>query len=209
MRLSFGEFSLDTARRKLSERGAPIHLTPKAFDLLVLLIDGRAKVLSKEEIHREIWGESVVDESNLAVLIADLRRALRDESKHPRFIKTVHRYGYGFVSDVTPEVPEAAIRIRAGSRDYDLIDGENIIGRDVQARVRLNAPGISRQHARITVSGGRATIEDLGSKNGTFLDGSRVEAPRELRHGSEIRLSREVLFVLIPRLVDSTITDIR
>jgi pSer/pThr/pTyr-binding forkhead associated (FHA) protein len=88
------------------------------------------------------------------------------------------------------------IRLRAGTREFDLLEGENIVGRDHGAVIRLTAPGISRKHARIVVSGDIVTIQDLGSKSGTFVQGSRVEGVRELREGDEIRVSRELLVLL-------------
>jgi len=130
MRLHFGEFCFDGDKRELSERGSVIHLTPKAVDLLRLLLDERPKILRKEYLYQCLWPDTYVEEANLSVHISEHRAALRDDSKEPRFVKTSHRYGYGFIGEVTRDKSISMIRIRAGRREFDLFDGENIVGRD-------------------------------------------------------------------------------
>src|SRR6266550_4437908 len=164
MRLLFGEFCFDTDRREVWKPEAAVHLTAKALQLLGLLISHRPKVLAKEEIYQELWPETFVEESNLSVLISEVRSALGDDPRKPRFIKTAHGFGYGFIGDVRTEAAPSGIRLRTGTREFDLIDGENIVGRDAAAHIRLRSVGISRRHARITISAGRVIIEDLGSK---------------------------------------------
>ena len=207
MRFHFGDFCFDADRRELSERGAAIHLTPKAVDLLRLLIAERPRILKKEDIYERIWPNTHVEEANLSVHISELRASLSDDSRESRFIKTAHRFGYGFVGEVRVDRHASMMRIRAGRRDYDLLEGENIVGRDHDALVRLNAPGISRKHARIVVSGEVVTIQDLGSKNGTYVQGLRVDGVRELRDGDEIRVSRELLILMKTPPAASTMTD--
>ena len=206
MKFHFGGYSFDADRRELSARGSRIHLTPKAVELLSLLIAERPRMIRKEEIYERIWPNTHVEEANLSVHISELRSSLRDDSKEPRFIKTAHRFGYGFIADVRSE-GLSIVRLRAGRREFPLIDGENIVGRDTEAAIRLNAPGISRRHARIHVSGTSVTIEDLGSKNGTYVQGVRVGGVQELRDGDEIRVSRELLVVLKTPPGASTVTD--
>ena len=204
MRLHFGEYCFDSERRELSSGSRAIHLTPKALQLLSLLIRDRPKVLSKQEIYDELWPGTFVEESNLSVLVAEVRSALGDAARRPRFIKTDHGYGYGFIGETaSPSI----VRLRYGAREFELLDGVNIVGRGPEAAIRLNAPGISRNHARIIVRGGRATIEDMGSKNGTYVGGTRVDASRELKDGDEIRLSRELLVVLNVEPARSTVTE--
>jgi len=209
MRLHFGGFSFDPEGRELLERGRPVHLTPKALELLQHLLRARPRIVAKEEIYRKLWPDVVVVEANLSVHVAELRNALHDDSREPRFIRTVHRHGYGFIGEVREEIEPgpSGVRLRSGRREFELLDGENLVGRDADVRIRLNAPGISRHHARISVSGGRVTIEDLGSKNGTYVQGERVQGPRELRDGDEIRVSRELLVVFRSPATGSTITE--
>jgi DNA-binding winged helix-turn-helix (wHTH) protein len=205
MRLQFGEFWFDSDRRELSAQGESIHLTPKALQLLALLLQDRPRVLRKEEIYEQLWPGTFVEESNLSVLVAEVRSALGDDARRPRFVKTQHGYGYGFIASTAEP---SSVRLRCGSREFELFDGENIVGRGPDVAIRLNAPGISRQHARIVIRNGRMTIEDLGSKNGTFVGGMRVEGRRELRDGDEIRLSRELLVVHKVEPAHSTVTEI-
>ena len=208
MQLQFGEFSLDTDRRELSRGGAAVHLTTKALQLLTLLVVHRPAVLPKERIYGELWPDTYVEESNLSVLISEVRAALGDDARHPHFIKTGHGFGYGFVADAKRAAEPAPIRLRSGGREFDLVDGENIVGRDAAAEVRLAFPGISRRHARIIVTGARATIEDLGSKNGTYVGGHRIDGATPLHDGDEIRVSRELLVVVAANGSGSTMTDI-
>ena len=206
MRFHFGEYCFDADRRELSARGSAIHLTPKAVEILSFLVEERPRIIRKEEIYERIWPNTHVEEANLSVHISELRSALRDDSKEPRFIKTAHRFGYGFIADARAD-GTSMVRLRAGRREFPLLDGENIVGRDLEAAIRLNAPGISRRHARIHVSGTSVTIEDLGSKNGTYVQGVRVGGVQELRDGDEIRVSRELLVVLKTPPGASTVTD--
>lgn len=207
MRLHFGEFLFDTDRRELSRDGAPIHLTTKALQLLAVLLEQRPKILAKKRIYADLWPDTFVEESNLSVLICEIRAALDEDARHPRFIKTAHGFGYGFIGEVRAEAAPAMIRLRSGSREFLLRDGENIVGRDAGAHIRLLSDGISRRHARITVSGERLTIEDLGSKNGTYVDGNRVTGSRELENGDEVRFSSELLVVHVGSPARSTVTE--
>lgn len=206
MRFHFGEFCFDSDRRELSGDGGRIHLTRKALQLLQLLLEQRPRVLSKEEIQSTLWPSTFVEESNLSVLVTEVRQALGDNARKPRFVRTSHGFGYGFVADVRDE-RTATVRIHHGERQFALVEGENLVGRDDAARVRLTGPGISRRHARIVVDGDIATIEDLGSKNGTFVCGKRVESSARLRDGDEILVSRAMLVVRIGDASYSTITE--
>ena len=209
MRVHFRDFCFDSEKRELSERGTAVHLTPKAQMLLGLLLEQRPRVVGKEEIYKNLWPDTFVEDSNLSVLIAEVRSALRDEARRAQYIKTAHGFGYGFIGEARDAVhrPATNVRIRSGSREYELLDGENIVGRDHAAAVRLNAPGISRHHARIIVSPDRVTIQDLGSKNGTWVRGRRIEDSAELNDGDEIRISRELLVMLRTSPAITTLTE--
>ena len=194
MRLRFGEVTFDPDARLLLRGPDPVHLTPKAFDLLALLVRERPRALSREELINAIWPDVLVTESNLTSLVNDVRSAIGDEAKHPAFVRTHHGFGYSFAADVVTE--PAATRGRGGTRIWlvwglnvlDLSEGENILGRDPAAGVWICDPSVSRQHARIVVDGGDATLEDLGSKNGSFRGGTRLDRPVSLRDGETIRI---------------------
>ena len=201
MRLSFGNFVIDFGERRVLSGDREVHLTPKAFDLLRLLIESRPKALSKQDIFERLWPGTFVSENNLAALIADLRASLGDQAAEPRFIRTVYAYGYAFVGDAVPSAAGTAGRDSArwlllfDGRELPLQPGDNILGRTGEGVVALDAPSVSRQHARLTVSDGHAVIEDLGSKNGTWVGPVEVTGPTPLRNGDEIRLGSLVVTI--------------
>jgi len=131
-----------------------------------------------------------VEETNLASLAAEIRRALDDSARTPAFVRTMHRFGYRFVGDVVEtDVPAAA---RRASLVFDnskamLLEGANIIGRAPDATIQCDVAGVSRHHARIVVSGGDVMLEDLRSRNGTDVQGTHITlAP--LADGDRIRI---------------------
>ena len=97
----FGIFSLDDAERTLLRQGQPVALTPKAFDLLVVLVRNAGKLVSKDELLREVWPDSFVEEVNLSVNISALRKALGDDQEATKLIETVPKRGYRFIEPVT------------------------------------------------------------------------------------------------------------
>lgn len=209
----FGSFAVDSRTRQLLHDGREVPLSPKAFQLLLLLVSNRERAMSKEELHQCLWPSTFVLESNLASLIVEIRRSLDDDAAKPQFVRTMHRFGYRFVGPVDDgimspaEVPTAAKYWLAWElRQVLLNEGANIVGRGTDASVWIDAPGVSRHHARITISGGTATIEDLGSKNGTFVGGEPVTAPRPLDDGDQIRLGSIVVKFRIPGFSDATET---
>ena len=97
----FTPFVLDPAKRVLLRAGVPQTLTPRAFDLLLLLVQQRDRVLSKDEILRTVWADTVVEESNLNQQVFVLRKALNGDGHGPEYIATIPRRGYRFVGEVT------------------------------------------------------------------------------------------------------------
>jgi DNA-binding winged helix-turn-helix (wHTH) protein len=188
-------------------------VSPKAFELLKVLIDARPRALSKNELHEHLWPATFVSEANLASLIAEIRVALDDSARQPRFIRTVYRFGYAFSGEavedsrlderadrapgpVRSQSSEAAIfcwLIKEGKR-VPLRPGENILGRESDAGgIWIDSPTVSRRHARICISTSGASLEDLESKNGTYVKGELVSAPVVLTDGDEIRVGSVVL----------------
>jgi DNA-binding winged helix-turn-helix (wHTH) protein len=195
--IRFGPFTVDSRTRQLVRGGGgEIHLSPKAFDLLCLLLERRPAVVQKEELHARIWPETYVIDANLNVLIGEIRRTLGDDPQRPLFIRTVHRIGYAFCGEAaavdaqpagTPAMP---VWVVWKERTFRLAEGDNVIGRDPQCGVWLDASGVSRQHARIHVDAKRqqAALADLGSTNGTFLRGTPVAGQAELADGDVIAI---------------------
>jgi len=195
MQMRFGEFSLDTGSRQLLESGAERHLSPKAFELLSLLLAHRPRALSKVELHERLWPSTFVSDATVTSLVAEVRAALGEKARNGRFVRTVHRFGYAFkgtATELTPLVQTPADRARCwivwAWGQVALADGEHLLGRDSDVAVWLESPTVSRHHARIRVAGANASIEDLLSKNGTFLHGERLTSLAQLADGDEIRL---------------------
>jgi DNA-binding winged helix-turn-helix (wHTH) protein len=198
MRLRFDEFVFDTGTRELRRADEPVPLPPKTFRFLEVLLERRPEAVSKTTLMDLVWPDTYVTESSLARLATELRTALGDNPGQPRFLRTVYGFGYAFCGEALDEHPaeaaRAAVPARGGrglrlviaQREIALLQGENILGRDDDARVHVDSARASRRHASITVAGGRATIEDLASKNGTFLRGRRITEPETLRDGDEI-----------------------
>jgi DNA-binding winged helix-turn-helix (wHTH) protein len=196
VRVHAGDWTLDTATRQVERGGEAVHVSPKAFDLLTVLLLERPRAVSKAELLRRLWPDVVVSEVNLTCLVAEVRSALGDEARRPRYVRTVPRYGYAFCGAVTedaaqrPAVTDStpAARLEADGRDILLAPGANLLGRLPEAAVRIQSGAVSRRHAVVTLGDGGASIEDLRSKNGTFVNRQRVRGVRLLSDGDEIRL---------------------
>jgi hypothetical protein len=192
VRVCFGDCVADFDTREVLRAGKPVHLEPRALRLLELLIAARPRALSKEELQEALWPKTYVTGRSLARLAADLRKALDDRGKVPKFIRTVHRFGYAFCAEAGP-LPHATgqvavFRLLWADREIALKEGENILGRERDAAAWIDVYSVSRRHARIVVSGDRATLEDLGSKNGTFLKGEEVTGLAALADGDRVRI---------------------
>jgi DNA-binding winged helix-turn-helix (wHTH) protein len=191
----FGGFTLDEGTRQLLADTAEVHLSPKAFELLAILLGNRSRAVPKAELQDRLWPTTFVEETNLAGLVAEIRRALRDPASAPTFVRTVYGFGYRFVAAVdveeTPASPaseRAKLYLVAGHRELPLMEGANVIGRAPDATIQIDSPGVSRYHARIVVSDAGATLEDVSSKNGTYLNGARLTDLAPLADGHVIRV---------------------
>jgi DNA-binding winged helix-turn-helix (wHTH) protein len=201
----FGDWTLDHDSRELRGPRGGVHLSPKAFDLLEALMESRPRVLSKSELRDRLWANTFVSESSLSGLVKEIRKALGDPVRRPAFVRTVHRHGYAFCGTVFEAAAPAGThaqrtcRLVCGPHEFLLALGENVLGRVETAAAWIDSATVSRRHARIVVSSEGATLEDLGSKNGTYLGGRRLESPAALADGDEIRLgSVSLTFRLSP-----------
>jgi DNA-binding winged helix-turn-helix (wHTH) protein len=172
----FGEFAYDCGSRLLTRSGMKGHLSLKAQQLLQLLLLMRPRALSREELYDALWPSTFVCETNLAGIINELRRALGDDARTQRYIRTIHGFGYAFCGEVvsTVSVTTVAAALLCDEQRHPLYKGENLIGRADDCRVVIAAPTISRRHALITMDDGWCSIRDHDSKNGTFVNGKRV-----------------------------------
>jgi DNA-binding winged helix-turn-helix (wHTH) protein len=209
----FGPFSLDSRTRQLLRDDREVTLSPKAFQLLLLLVENRSRAMSRHELHEQLWPSTFVLETNLAGLVAEIRRALADTADKPSFIRTMHRFGYRFIgtvyeADGLVDSGETVVKcwLVWEAKQVPLMEGENIVGRGTDASVWIDAAGVSRHHARIVVRPGQATLEDLGSKNGTYVGADRVTLPRLLADGDQLRLGSVVITFRVPQLPGPTET---
>lgn len=214
MRVAFGDCVFDSETRELRRGGQATHLSPKAFQFLEALLERRPKPLSKAEIYDRLWPKTFVSASSLGRLIAEIRAALADTAREPRLVRTVHGFGYAFCgaavelsgSPSRESAPSLVFRLLWGAREIELGSGANVLGRAAGCAVWIDAPGVSRHHAQILVTESTATLEDLGSKNGTYLRGRRIQAPEALSDGDPIALGNALVTVRAIRPGGSTET---
>lgn len=221
MTVRFGPFTLDVAARQLMRDGREIRLPPKAFDLLVLLVERRPSVVDKATLRERLWPATHVVEASLSNLVAEIR-ALTGEGTAP-LVRTVHGVGYAFAGaaeEVTesrpgrgPAQPPCWVLWR--DRVIPLAPGGNVVGRDRGCAVWLDESGVSRRHACIRVpsedkdGSGDVTVEDLNSTNGTFLRGRAVTAPARLADGDKLRIGPEVLLFRLRAATDAPTKRVR
>jgi DNA-binding winged helix-turn-helix (wHTH) protein len=190
VRVRFGEFVFDGDARELARGERRVELSPKAFLLLEALLSARPRAMSRAELNDRLWPGTAMGYTSLAGVVAELRKALHDDRSEFHFLRTVHRFGYAFSGEASDEPlgPRASFccALSWEGREIGLVEGENVIGRDEECAVRIDSPRVSRRHTSIRVRGKEATIEDLGSKNGTFLRGRKLTAPADLEDGDEI-----------------------
>jgi DNA-binding winged helix-turn-helix (wHTH) protein len=192
MSLAFGGCVLDLETRELRRGGALVHLPPQVYRLLEILIEQRPRVVTKNELDELLWPKSYVARSSLGRVVAELRDALGDDAHEPRLIRTVHAVGYAFCAEVVHVGIARTTAVRVvlvwGQKIIEIDEGEHLLGRGLDCQVRIDASGVSRNHARITVADAATTIVDLGSKNGT-----RIAGPTLLRTADEITVGTAVL----------------
>jgi DNA-binding winged helix-turn-helix (wHTH) protein len=199
MQMAFGSCVLDTDTREVRRDGAPVHLTPLGFGLLVLLIEHRPKVLSKTELQDALWPGTFVTEASLSSLVADVRAAIGDDARGSTLIRTVHRHGYAFAGQVRVLSGRStgdtgrSYRLIWYERELALDQGETILGRSHNATLFIDDEGVSRRHARIAISGDDVVVEDLGSKNGTTVNGNRITGATRIEDASTIRIGSVTL----------------
>ena len=196
MSLRFCGCTLDVDAHRLFRGSLELHLSPKAFETLRVLIENRPRALSKTDLLGRIWPDVIVSEVSLAHAISEIRQQIGDD-RQGRIIRTVHSYGYAFAADVhdsahapSEEAGHALCWLISATRTIRLREGIQVIGRHPAADFLIDSPKVSRLHARIGVTGTQATIEDLGSTNGTFVGHDRIAGPTPLRDGDEVGLGR-------------------
>ena len=215
VKIRFADCTLDVDARQLVRGGTIAHLPPKAFELLKLLIENRPRVLPKNELIERVWPGVFVSDASLAKVVSRIRKAI-GQADDTRIIRTVHGCGYAFAAALDDDqassvqaAGSAACCLVCGRREFPLVSGEHIVGRDANASIRLDSPKVSRQHARLIVRGMSATVLDLGSKNGSFVRGTRVTSPRALQPGDDLRIGPFALVFHVINYSGSTESELR
>jgi DNA-binding winged helix-turn-helix (wHTH) protein len=209
---TFGNIRVDSDSRQIWRDGHEVHLTAKAFDLLLLIAGRRPQAVSKADIRAKLWPDTFVSETNLPALVTEIRTALGDDARRPRFVRTVHRHGYAFCAEVErPSTSQVSDLVNArwwlvgATEQIPLFDGENVLGREGAGITIVRSATVSRRHARLLVADDQVHVEDLGSKNGTFVADEPVVGLHRLSGGQRLRLGSS-LFTLQPARTGSTPT---
>jgi len=189
MRLRFADCVLDPEARELRRRERPVPLSPRAFQLLTLLLERRPRPVSQQELRDALWPQTSVGYTSLAQAVAEVRRAIGDTDGADRRIRTVPRVGYAFVVPVVEERPRRAAGLGVlltDESEYLVPEGETLVGRGTECGIRLPSSRVSRVHARVRTEGERVLVEDAGSKNGTWVNRERLQGPALLEDGDEV-----------------------
>ena len=181
MRLVFGECEFDTGQRIVLRHGQVIPLSAKGLQLLELLIDRRPEAVAKDDILERLWPGTFVSDASLYNVVNEVRAALGDTPQAGRYIRTLPRFVYAFRAEArpapataSPAVALSGPRLVSRRGEWPLSVGPNLVGRDRDCAVRIDSGTLSRRHARVDVTAAETRLEDLGSKNGTFVNGQRV-----------------------------------
>ena len=210
-----GDWTVEPELGRISREGEVVQLRPRAMDVLVCLAELEGRLASKQHLMDSVWRTEYVSANALTHVIAELRTRLGDDPEEPSYIETIPRRGYRVIAPVAfPEAggsrprPEAPrFKLVADDGEYLLAEGEHLIGRLPDAEVRIDSSEVSRRHARIVIDGDTATIEDLDSKNGTFLRGRRLCEPARLADADEIRIGLDLARFRFVVLDDRTRTE--
>jgi len=195
-----GAWLVEPTLDRISRDGRVVRLRPRAMDVLACLALEAGELASKQNLIDAVWRTEFVSDHALTQVIAELRAALGDDARNPTYIENIPRRGYRLVTAVTPVATSAPptrdisipFKLQGEDCDHSLSQGPNIIGRTPEADISVDRTEVSRCHAKIVVAGTTATIEDLGSKNGTYLNGQRLHQPALLANGDEIWIGRSV-----------------
>jgi DNA-binding winged helix-turn-helix (wHTH) protein len=210
VRLQIDNLIFDSSARQLWVNGTEVHVSTKAFDLLALLIERRPEAVSRAELHARLWPGTFVSASSLPSLVSEIRVAIDDRQRDPHLIRTVHAFGYALQSQdrATPNGAVAAESAPSGwlvgTAEIALFAGENVLGREGSGVTLLNSSTVSRRHARIVIEADGVTIEDLGSKNGTYVNDRRVDLATPIGDGDRLRVGTLVFTYRRSPAADST-----
>jgi len=188
--IRFRSFVVDLRAHRLTRNGRDVQIRRQAFELLRTLLEQAPQALTKAELRERLWPDTTVADSGLPRVISDLRAIIGDDGQQRQLIRTIHGFGYAFDATAIDGVPRSSAMpcTLTSRREFALVEGENIIGRDPDVAVSITGPVIQRRHARILVEQGVARIEGLDSTIGTYVDDELITRSRVLRHGDVVRV---------------------
>jgi DNA-binding winged helix-turn-helix (wHTH) protein len=213
LRLQFDDVTFDSETRQVWVRGKEARLSPKAFDLLALLVERRPRAVSKADIRAHLWPGTFVSESSLPSLVSEIRDAIADHRRKPGLLRTLHGFGYAFQAERTaapqaaPDTTGPIARLVNATAEVALTSGENVLGREGEGIVVVKSTTVSRRHARIVIEANAAVVEDLGSKNGTYVNDRQVSGPTPVVDGDQVRLGSMLFTFRLPQPSQSTETQ--
>ena len=212
-----GDWRVEPAANALTRAGEEIHLEPKAMAVLVCLVEHAGRVVTRRTLVDRVWATDFIADSTLTHTVADIRRALGDDSRSPRFIETIPKNGYRLIahpSEIVARVDPSSMARRPlvvvagdgvhlaeqasympcehvlhlGNREVSLVRETVIFGRDGGVDIQILNPEASRRHARLDIEPDGVFLEDLGSKNGTQVNFREFAGRYELATGDVIEV---------------------
>jgi DNA-binding winged helix-turn-helix (wHTH) protein len=225
MRFAFDRYVLDSEDEVLVRDGARVPLRGKAFAVLRVLAENGGHLVTRERLLDSVWSDSSIHEQGLSVCIKEIREALGDDSRAPRYVKTEHRRGYRLVVPVTRIASSAPLETithdeRVGTHlvpriafvwsvgralvvDVPLVDRALDLGRGPLGAFVLDDRTVSRRHVRVTCVEERWRVEDCRSHNGSWVNGGALAGGSvDAAEGALVRMG-ETIFALVrdPRVV--------
>ena len=205
-----GEWVVEPQLGRLTRgSGMRVDLEFKVMDVLLCLARKPGVLVTRSDLIDTVWATEYISDNTLTHAIAELRSALGCDAKNPSYIQTIHRRGYRLLKGMsepnerqtgTVDKP-SCFHVVTGDRSVRLGNGENLIGRIPWATVSIDSLQVSRRHARIVIDGSTALLEDLGSKNGTYLNGRPLKDPTYLADGDRIGIGGHVVVLRLIALV--------
>ena len=198
-RIRFLPFEVDLATGELLKNGAAVRLPPQSFAVLAALLNRPGELVTRDELRARLAPADAFGDVDHALnkAVSRLREALGDEADRPRFVETLARRGYRFVAALDGSdgagSPRPAARLLYQSRTVWIGAGSHLLGREEGIAVQVDSSTVSRHHARLVLGPHGATIEDLGSKNGTLVNDSRITGPTPLNDGDRIQIGSVAL----------------
>jgi len=186
-----GEWLVEPMANRVSLGDTSVQLEQRVIAVLVCLARNAGEVVTRSQLVDSVWDEGFVADNTITHAVAELRKALGDSHRNPTFIETIHRRGYRLIAPVQFDVASSFMNSAthfsylavARGIEFPLIDGANLIGRGPDTTIMIPSMKVSRHHAKITVEHDVASLEDLGSKNGTYLNGTKIQEPVQLDGG--------------------------